>query len=100
MVIASPASRALPPLTERLSWDEICARYPNQWVVLVDLEFVDAMYSEVRSALVAGHGGDEESFEMAEPYRVQYSEIAHLHTRPPDPPKVWADEVVPCPSHA
>ncbi len=89
-----------PPPGERLTWREICARYPDQWVVLVDLEFTDTMYSEVRSAVVAGHGGDEASFDMAAPHLMRYQEIAHLHTGQPDPSTWWGGEVAPCPSPA
>lgn len=95
MSVATAGSLTPPHLTERLTWDEICARYPNQWVVLVDLEFVDGMYSDLRSAMVAGHGGNDESFEMAEPYRRRYRQFAHLHTRLPDPPMSWAGEDLP-----
>lgn len=82
--------------TRRLTWDEICACYPSQWVVLVDLEFVAGPYSAIRSARVAGHGGDDESLEMADPHLDHYQEFARLHTRPPDPPRSWDGDAVPC----
>jgi hypothetical protein len=33
-------NRAAEPV-ERLTWDEICARYPDQWVVLANIERVN-----------------------------------------------------------
>ena len=44
---------------ERLTWDEICARYPDEWVLLVDGDFVDDAELSVRSARVWIH--DRES---------------------------------------
>ncbi len=32
--------RAAGPV-ERLTWDEICARYPDQWVALADIERIN-----------------------------------------------------------
>jgi len=29
------------PTTTRLSWDAICARHPDRWVVLADIEWVN-----------------------------------------------------------
>ena len=89
---------ALPPRlnAERLTWAEICARYPNQWVVLVAIEATDTMLSGVRSAIVAGHGGNDESFERAEPHRAYFRTIAHLHTRLPGPPREWGEGDVAC----
>jgi hypothetical protein len=42
---------------ERLSWAEICARYPDQWVVLIDMKFEndDMDDGEIESAVVLGH---------------------------------------------
>jgi len=93
-----PPLAALPPElnAERLTWAEICARYPNQWVVLVAVEATDPMLSGVRSAIVAGHGGNEESFDRAEPHRAYFRSIAHLHTRSPDPPRAWGEGDVAC----
>jgi len=37
-------------MTERLTWDEIANRYPDQWVGLVDVEWEDE--ANVKSAVV------------------------------------------------
>jgi hypothetical protein len=46
---------------ERLTWAEICARYPDQWVVLIDTRWLDRDSFEFETAVVCGHakGHDE-----------------------------------------
>ena len=41
---------------ELLGWDEICARYPDQWVCLRDVTFTDDRREQVHAARVGGHG--------------------------------------------
>lgn len=41
---------------EPLTWAEICERYPDQWVCLVDLEMVEFGSPDIRTARVVGHG--------------------------------------------
>lgn len=40
---------------ERLTWDEICRRYPDEWVLLYDGDFVDDPELSVRAAKVWMH---------------------------------------------
>ena len=75
---------------ERLTWDEICARYPDQWVVLVEVDYADAELIDVRSAIVAGAGGDRESFAQAAPILANYEMATREHTRAPDARREWA----------
>lgn len=68
---------------KRLTWQQVCEKYPNQWVVLVDVEWVDDMYSEFRTAMVAGHGPrSDDSLDQAEPLRSRFPDQAHLYTGP------------------
>ena len=70
-----------PTPSELLTWAEICARYPDQWVVLVDIEWVDEDDRDVRAARVAGHGKTRR--EPLIQARIAWSrprEIAHLYT--------------------
>lgn len=46
---------------ELLGWDEICARYPDQFVVLVDIEPVALRSPEIKMARVIGHGDSRRS---------------------------------------
>lgn len=51
-------SKALPidpQMSERLTWKQICERYPDEWVVLVDTEWVNDTDSEFGTTIVLGH---------------------------------------------
>ena len=48
-------SAALKWPTERLTWDEIRARHPNEWVVLVDIEWFDDLDIAFGTASLLGH---------------------------------------------
>lgn len=48
------AEHRAPP--DRLSWEEICARYPNQFVCLVDMVKDAPRSPAIASARVVGHG--------------------------------------------
>ncbi len=41
---------------ERLTWDEICARYPDEWVLLADPDLDD--WLDVSTAVLAFHTPD------------------------------------------
>jgi hypothetical protein len=43
---------------ERLSWQQLCARHPDEWVTLIDLEWEkdDEDGSELVSAVCIGNG--------------------------------------------
>ena len=66
-----------------LTWPEICARHPDQWVALVEIEWVNENDLDFRSARVAGHGKTrEEPLDQARPLRTHYDEIGHFFTGP------------------
>jgi hypothetical protein len=68
-----------PELSEPLTWQEICRRYPDQWVALVDIAWVDE--DEVRGARVAGHGPRRaDPLEQARHLHSRYEEIGHFFT--------------------
>jgi hypothetical protein len=69
------------PLPERLNWKQICERYPNEWVVLVEMDWVDNTYSSLRSAIVAGHGAHRsEPLEQTDALRGRYPRMGHFFT--------------------
>lgn len=71
------------PFAERLNWKQICERYPHEWVVLVEMDWVDNTYSELRSAIVAGHGvGRSEPLEQTDALRARYPCMGHFFTGP------------------
>lgn len=45
-----------PPGDVVTSWNQLCERYPDQWVVLVETDWTDRSMVELRSARVIGHG--------------------------------------------
>ena len=72
-----------PVLSEPLTWPEICARYPNEWVVLVEADWIDEDDKDFRSARVAGHGKTRrEPLVQARSVWPRYGEIAHFFTGP------------------
>ncbi len=50
------ATRLAPDETEPLPWAEICKRYPDQYVCLVDLGRPPLRSPEIITARVVGHG--------------------------------------------
>ncbi len=66
----------------RLDWQEICRRYPDQWVILVGIEWPDSRSSELRSALVVAHAPDRgDALEAARlALRERVDELACLFT--------------------
>lgn len=46
---------SLAAASERLTWSEICRRFPDQWVVLVDADWADDHNFEFGSAHVFAH---------------------------------------------
>ena len=74
-------------LSEPLTWAQICERYPDQWVVLVEVDWVekdeDNLTFEFHSARVATHGPTRrEPLMQARPLRARYPEMAHRFTGP------------------
>ena len=41
--------------TDRLTWDEICKRFPDEWVVMTNIDRLNDTDFEFRAALVLGH---------------------------------------------
>ena len=70
-----------PQLSEPLTWREICARYPDEWVALVEIDWVNDTDFDFRSARVAGHGKRrKEPMVQAEPLWSRYHQIGHFYT--------------------
>ena len=72
-----------PPISEPLTWDEICKRHPDEWVVLVEVDWVNDTDFEFRSARVAGNGKRrKDPIEQARPLRDRYPSMGHFFTGP------------------
>ena len=46
----------IPLISEPLTWNEICERYPDEWVCLVEIDRPDDNNFAFRTARVVGHG--------------------------------------------
>lgn len=67
-------------LTEPLTWPQICARYPDQWVALVEMD-VDEDTDEFTTARVAGRGATRaEPFAQMRRAGLRYDEVGHFFT--------------------
>jgi len=68
---------------EPLSWAEICQRYPEQWVALVEMEWTGDDEDELLTARVVGHGLRRiDPLLQARPFRERYRSIGHFFTGP------------------
>jgi hypothetical protein len=70
-----------PDLSKPMTWGEICEMYPDEWVALVEIDWVNDRDFDFRSARVAGHGkGRREPMIQAQPLWERYEEIGHYFT--------------------
>jgi hypothetical protein len=68
-------------ISEPLTWDAICARYPDQWVCLAEMDRVVPHGFEFRTARVVGYGATRrEPLQQARAWRGQYRSIGHYFT--------------------
>lgn len=74
------AEAAAPSLSAPLTWAEICERYPDQHVCLVEIDRLRPRGFELRTARVAGHGRTRrEALEQAWPWD-RYQDIGQYFT--------------------
>ncbi len=60
-----------------LRWAEICRRYPDQYVCLIDIVRAEVRSPEIISARVVGHGAtDDDAFEPIRNLAAQYPRFA------------------------
>jgi len=67
-------------VSEPTTWSEICARFPDQWIALVALDWRDDNDRPFRTALVAGHGSRREALAQARPLLKLFAPIGPLFT--------------------
>jgi hypothetical protein len=75
-------AHALPSslLTELLTWKQICERFPDQWVALVDMDWDDEA-CDFTVARVAGHGTTRRApFDQMRDGGLVYESIGHFFT--------------------
>jgi len=69
-----------PHVSEPVSWSEICEQFPDQWISLVALDWVDDRDEPYRTALVAGHGSRREAEQQARPLRKLFPPLGPYFT--------------------
>lgn len=83
-VAISAPPPAEPFLSEPLTWEQICERYPNEWVCLVEMEGITDTEFEFRTARVVGHGKTRrQPLDQASRILETYDGFGHLFTSPP-----------------
>jgi hypothetical protein len=71
-----------PFISEPLTWEQICDRYPNEWVCLVEIDKINDRDFDFRTARVVGHGKTRKaSYDQAAPFNEQYRSMGHYFTR-------------------
>lgn len=69
-----------PSLSEPMTWRVICEKYPDQWVALVEVDWVNETDFDFRSARVVGHGSRRQQYEQARAWSSRYSSMGHFYT--------------------
>ena len=68
-------------ISEPMTWEEICLRYPDEWVVLVEADWVNDRDFEFGTARVAGHGKTRKApLDQARPLQARYPSMGHFFT--------------------
>jgi len=94
----SAAEALAAEISEPLTWAEICARHPDEWVCIVEIDRVDPNGFEFRTARIVGHGKTSRApVEQAMAWRDHYDLIGHYFTgrvtmRTPRPSLILDDE--------
>lgn len=70
-------------VSEPLTWEQICERYPDEWVCLVEIDWIDEYSFVFRTARVVGHGASpRDPFVQARAIRHRYEHVGHYFTGP------------------
>jgi hypothetical protein len=69
-----------PTISEPMTWKQICERYPDEWVALVEIDWVTDRDFDFRSARVIGHGSRREQYEQARAWSSRYTSMGHYFT--------------------
>jgi len=68
-------------ISEPMTWEQICDRYPNEWVCLVEIDEINDTDFEFRTARVVGHGKTRIApYEQARPFEELYRSMGHYFT--------------------
>ena len=74
------AAEKLEAIPERLTWVQICERYPDEWVCLVEIEYAQPD-DAIELARVVGHGKTKrEPVDQAKVWWGHDATIGHFYT--------------------
>jgi len=89
-----------PPISDLMTWIQICEQDPDQRVCLVEIDRIDSHGFAFRTARVVGHGRTRsEAFEQARRWQDRYRDMGHYFTgkinapSPGFPRQVMTDEI-------
>jgi hypothetical protein len=84
---ASAATTTSAAISEPLTWAQICERYPDEWVCLAEVDWLDDETGlDFRTARVIGHGKSSgDPIDQAKPWLERYHSFGHLFTGNPRP---------------
>ena len=87
------ASTSEPVISDPMSWNQICEKYPEQWVLLVEMEWLGTSGFEFQTARIIARGKTrDEPLAQARPWRSRFSSFCHFFTGPaggPPPRLSW-----------
>jgi hypothetical protein len=70
-----------PFISEPMTWEQICQRYPDEWVCLVEIDAFNDNDFGFRTARVIGHGkSPQDPYAQAQPLRARYEDLGHYYT--------------------
>lgn len=79
--MALPQLAQTPFISEPLTWEQICDRYPDEWVCLVEIDRPVEHNFAFRTARVVGHGKHpRDPFVQARPFNQRYESMGHYFT--------------------
>src|SRR3954469_321539 len=75
-----------PTISEPLTWEQICTRYPDEWVCLVEFDGSDPGRFAFRTARVVGHDLHRRTaVEQSRPWWRTYEEVGQHFTGRTEP---------------
>ena len=69
-----------PTISDPMTWKQICERYPDEWVALVEIDWVNDRDFDFGTARVIGHGSRRDQYEQARAWRSRYTSMGHFYT--------------------
>ena len=70
-----------PEISEPLTWKQICERWPDEWVALVEIDWANDTDFEFGTARVVAHATKRrEQYEQSRQWSSRYTSMGHFFT--------------------